>query len=231
MPKVVGPPESVAAVGQIACRIRRFAEAIQQAHHFGIGPGEEQEPWTVEFQRQAVPVYAKALPWDYLLGLASGFTDGADLMVELSGPRTAATEWVRMQAYLRAAAKAIRDDAPPLVDAAPRSADEIEATTPPVMPFDHLARMIHPDGAASLRQIGAAIERCCDGVDDCPLTDQELEWMRQLVDGARSIDVATASGYSERSFYRALSDLWERLGVDSRQEGLVLVAASGWISA
>ncbi len=227
---VVGPPESVVAIGQIAGRVRRFAEAIQQAHRFGIGPGEEREPWTAEFQQQAVEVYAAALPWDYLVGLASGFADGADLMVEVSGPRTAAVQWVRMQAYLRATAQAISGHAPPSVAVPPTRASELDTVTPPVMPFDRLAMMIHVDGAAALQDAGVAIERCCGGIDECPLTDQEIEWMRQLVKGARSVDVATQSGYSERSFYRALSDLWERLGVQDRNEAIVLVSARGWIS-
>ncbi len=231
MPTVIGPPESVAAIGAIAGRIRRFAEAIQQAHRFGIGPGDEREPWTIEFQRKAVGVYASTLPWDYLVGLASGFADGADLMVEVSGPRTAAKQWMRMETYLRSAAQAIREQAPPSMATSPRRASDLDDMTPPVMPFDQLAAMIHVEGASVLRDTGAAIERCCNGVDDCPLTDQEIDWMRQFMAGARSVDVAERSGYSERSLYRALSDLWRRLGVTDRKDAVGLVASKGWVEA
>lgn len=231
MTKVAGPPESVAAIGSIARRIRRFAEAVQQGHRFGIQPGDEREPWTLAFQHRAVPVYASTLPWNYLVGLASGFTDAADLMVEVSGPRTAATQWTRMEAYLRAASQAISESAPPSIDTSQRRASDLDDTTPPLMPFDQLAGLIHTEGASALRDIGEAIERCCDVVDDCPLTDQEIDWLRQLVAGARSVEVAGRSGYSERSFYRALSELWSRLGVRDRNEAIVLAISKGWVEA
>jgi len=201
--------------------LRRFSKLT--------GPGEVGEPWTLEFQREAVGVYASALPWEYLVGLANGFKDAADLMVTVAGPKTAATEWGRMQQYLRSAAKAIGEHAPADTASVRRRAEELAPTTPPVMPFDKIARLINRDGAEALQAIGAAIERCCGEVDDCPLTDQELEWMRCIVAGDRSIDIAESAGYSERSFYRALSDLWERLGVDDRIEAIALVVDRGWI--
>lgn len=229
MPKVVGPPESVAAIGVVACRIRRFAEAVQQAHEFGLGPGTASEPWTVEFQRQAVPVYASALPWDYLVGLAGGFENAADLMVTVAGPKTAALEWSRMQQYLRSAAKAIFEKAPSETAPLLRRAEDLDPVTPPVMPFDKIARLIDCEGAEQLRLTGAAIERCCGDIDDCPLTDQELEWMRRMLLGDRSIDIAHDAGYSERSFYRALSELWDRLDVDNRNEAIALAVDRGWM--
>ncbi len=229
MRKVTGPAASVEAVGHVATRIRRFAESIQQAHQFGIGPGEATEPWTTAFQREAVGVYASVLPPDYLRRLASGFRDAAGRMVELSAPVDAALEWGRVEAYLLAAATAIDEQVPSVEDVAATGADELDDVTPPVMPFDRLAEMMHPDGAASLRDAGAAVELVCGGADPSPLTDQEAEWVRQLMAGARSIDVARASGYSERSLYRALSDLWHRLGVENRTEGIALISSHGWV--
>lgn len=32
-----------------------------------------------------------------------------------------------------------------------------------------------------------------------------------------------------RPLYRALSELWDRLGVDNRNEGIALAAENGWI--
>ena len=45
----------------------------------------------------------------------------------------------------------------------------------------------------------------------------------------RTIDIAVEIGYSERSLYRALHELWERLGVDTRTEAIALAFKNGWI--
>ncbi len=233
VPRVVGPADEVAAIGHVARRIRRFAEAIDQAHRFEIGPGDHTEAWSLEFQQQAVHIYASVLPWSYLLGLASGFRNATQLMDRLDGPTTAAIEWTRMRTYLSSAAQAIYDDAPPNVDAAPKTADQLLAQTPPVMPFDRLALILSTEGAATLRATGAAIEGCCAETlapDPSPLTDQEADWLGQLASGIRTLDIARESGYSERSLYRALADLYKRLGVRNRQEALTLAIDRSWIS-
>jgi DNA-binding CsgD family transcriptional regulator len=212
-----------------AGRIRRFAEAVAQGHSFGIGPGTHDEPWTIDFQRQAVAIYAKALPWEYLTGLAASFEDCANLMVTVAGPKTAAVEWGRMQQYLRSAATAINEQAPTTKPAESMTAADIAPITPPVMPFHLLAEAISTNEIADLRETGATIEGCAGGLDECPLTDQEIDWIRRMINGDRVIDIATASGYSERALYRALNELWDRLGVDNRNEAIALVGKYGWI--
>lgn len=182
----------------------------------------------ISFQTAAVDIYTRALPWEYLLRLAEGFEDCADLMVASIGPSEHGSEWSIMQQYLRSACKAIRDAAPPI------EVDTIKATdlapqTPPVMPFNRLAQIIHPDGVAQLQTAGARIEAACDTTDTSPLTDQETEWLRRMIAGDRVLDIAYASGYSERALYRALSDLWDKLGVDNRNEAIAIAVENNWL--
>ncbi len=225
-----GRIDDVVAIGVTAGRIRRFAEAIAQGHSFGIGPGQQDQPWSVEFQRSAVTIYTKALPWKYLTRLSAGFEDCASLMVTVPGPESIAVEWLRMQQYLRSAATAIGEQTPVELDAAETvSAGDIDPVTPPVMPFHLLARELSAVGVADLRATGAAVESWAGSVDDCPLTDQEISWLRAIVEGDRVIDIAEASGYSERALYRALSDLWDRLGVENRHEALAMAVKNNWL--
>lgn len=226
---VRGDGSSVAAIGVTAGRIRRFAEAVQQGHQFGIAPGDHDEPWTFDFQRIGVEVYSQTLPWTYLTTLATAFADCADLMSAVQVPETISVEWLRMHSYLTAAAKAIHEAAPGTIESDElASAEDIDPRTPPVMPFGKLAGLMSAKGAADLAAIGV-VEDACDQHDYCPITEQEKEWLRRLRDGDRTIDIAIDHGYSERSLYRALSELWERLEVDNRREAIGLAMKNQWI--
>lgn len=227
---IVAETEAVEAIGIAAGRIRRFAEAIQQGHSFGIEPGVHDEPWTLGFQRVAVDIYSQTLPWPYLTRLAEAFEDCANLMVTASAPSSIARDWSRMQQYLRSASKAIVEAAPGVIESDDLpSAQDIAPTTPPVMPFSQLARLMSVEGVASLAAIGS-VELACDQHDDCPITEQEKEWLSRLRDGDRVLDIAVDHGYSERNLYRALSDLWKRLDVDNRREAIGLAMKQDWIS-
>lgn len=226
---VHGEPSSIAAIGLAAGRIRRFAEAIQQAHHFGIEPGTHDEPWTLDFQHQAVEVYAQTIPWTYLTKVAAAFLDCAGLMDGVRAPDSVSAEWQRMNRYLTSVAKAVFECAPDTIESEQLiSAENLDPTTPPVMPFGQIARRMSRAGAAGLASIGV-VEDACDSHDHCPITDQEKEWLRRLRQGDRTLDIATDDGYSERSLYRALSDLWERLDVENRREAIGLAMKNGWI--
>ena len=228
--RIGGPSETVEVVGRAAGRIRRFAEAIQQGHDFGLGPGALDSAATIEFHQAAVPIYARSLPWSYLLTLATRFADCADLMATVSAPTELADSWFTMQCYLRSASKAMIEGAPPGVDYDQlATAVELAPQTPPVMPFAALAELLSRHGANELRKAGAAIETAADTIDQSPLTEQETQWLRAIADGHRTIDVAEESGYSERSLYRALSDMWDRLGVDNRTEAIRVATEAGWL--
>lgn len=226
---VRGDETTVAAIGMTAGRIRRFAEAVQQGHQFGIEPGLHDEPWTMDFQRLGVEVYTQTLPWSYLTRLATAFADCADLMASVEAPVAISQEWLRMHEYLQSASKAIYESTPETIESDELiSAEDIDPTTPPVMPFGKLAGLMSVKGAAALAAIGA-VEDACDAHDHCPITEQEKEWLRRLRDGDRTLDIAADDGYSERSLYRALSQLWERIGVENRREAIGLAMKNEWI--
>lgn len=226
-----GPADVVESIGTAAGRIRRFFEAIEQGHSFGLGPGAHDEPWTLEFQRSAVSTYAETLSWEYMLGLSDAYEDCADLMVAIPAPDGHQLEWSRMQQYLRAAPKAIREAADgPIGGHHMKLASDLEPTAPPVVAFGKLATLVSATGAAALVSCGRNIETLCGQNDECPITEQEKEWLRRLRDGDRTIDIANDHGYSERSLYRALSEMWDRMDVDNRQEAIGLAMKNGWIT-
>lgn len=56
------------------------------------------------------------------------------------------------------------------------------------------------------------------------LGTDEVAWLRSLAAGTTVAQLAVASGYAERSMYRLLRDLYERLGVTNRHEAIVVAA-------
>jgi DNA-binding NarL/FixJ family response regulator len=61
------------------------------------------------------------------------------------------------------------------------------------------------------------------------LTDQHLEWLTKLSQGASIADLADTIGYSERAMYRLLRDLYVRMGVSNRTEALMKASRHGWL--
>jgi DNA-binding NarL/FixJ family response regulator len=55
----------------------------------------------------------------------------------------------------------------------------------------------------------------------CPLSGQEIEWLRSLSRGMRVAKLAESVCYSEREMYRRLRDLYVRMGVAGRTEAVV----------
>ena len=218
------------AIGLVAGRVRRYGQAIAQGHAFGIEPGNHVELHTIEYQRAATPIYAETLPWSYLSELAAKFNEAAAQMSMVDAPDEIAESWDVLHGYLRSATTALTEAAPgPPKTATPEDIATIAPTTPPVMRFGHLARIVHPDGATRLIEAARQVEHACGEDDVCPLSEQEKSWMLRIIDGDRTLDIAADDGYSERSLYRALSELWDRLGVDNRLEAIALVTDNGWL--
>ena len=59
------------------------------------------------------------------------------------------------------------------------------------------------------------------------LDDSERHMLTRLKAGSAIVDLAAEMGYSERSMYRALARLWDRLGVSGRKEGIHRVGEVG----
>jgi len=222
--------ETAELIGKTARRIRRFFEAMSQGHDFGISPGPHDHPWTLEFQRDATPIYAETCPWEYLLGLCNAYEELADLMDTRPATDELKTEWTHMQEYLRSTGTAMRSRAPdevgPLMLA---HAEDIEPQAPPVVLFGRLATLVSIEGARNWAQEVGRIEAWCGQEASCPITEQERVWLRRISAGDRTLDIARDSGYSERSLYRALADLWCRLQVDNRVEAVAVATKNGWI--
>jgi DNA-binding NarL/FixJ family response regulator len=53
------------------------------------------------------------------------------------------------------------------------------------------------------------------------LTEEEVNWLRDLAAGATVVHIADHYGYSERAMFRRLHDLYARLGASGRAQALV----------
>ena len=95
--------------------------------------------------------------------------------------------------------------------------------------YGELAAIVSKDGARLWSASVGRIESACGEREQCPISEQERIWLRRISAGDRTLDIAHDSGYSERSLYRALADLWCRLDVDNRVEAVALATKNGWI--
>lgn len=215
-------------IGKIARRVAGFAAAIRQGHEFGITPGHHEEMWNIAFCRDAVPVFRTAFPWVYLLRMADGFVECDDLMINVAPDVETGIEWTRTQQYLRSVSRAIREAAPGSEQAMAAKTD-LEDQTPPIMPFRRLAELVTSEAAAELCRCASKVERVCGRPTENPLNALQIEWMRRLGNGERVVDIAASAGYSERTMYRALDQLWSTLGVTGRNEAIALVNRKGWL--
>jgi len=105
-----------------------------------------------------------------------------------------------------------------------------DPTTPAVVRFDLLASLTSSEGVRRLSDAGnnVAHHLSADVESPSPLSDLQLDVLRDLADGVRVIDIAVARGFSTRSLYRELSLIWEALGVANKQQGIALAAENGW---
>ncbi|MGW7518704.1 hypothetical protein ACWGJ2_24265 [Streptomyces sp. NPDC054796] len=57
---------------------------------------------------------------------------------------------------------------------------------------------------------------------------EQVAWLRQLSDGRTVSQLAFDTGYSERAMYRLLRALYQKLGVSTRLEAIMLAHDRGW---
>lgn len=221
-----------------AKRVRRFGEAIDQAHRLGHGPGDHSSAISLGFQRSAVPVYARCLPWSYLCRLAAKFEVVASIIDETPPPDRPeapglADSWRLLCEYLNLVAIAIIEAAP--AGSRDRAASQdpeisIEPRTPSVMAFADIAQMLGSAAAAELVRAGREVQVALEWASSTnPLSTQEQQLLRALAGGDRVIDIAHRLGYSQRSVYRILGDLRKRLGVDNNKAVIAVASAEAWI--
>lgn len=60
---------------------------------------------------------------------------------------------------------------------------------------------------------------------------EQIDWLRRLSDGWTVARLALDTGYSERAMYRLLRALYQRIGVSTRLEAIVLAHDKGWFES
>lgn len=221
-------------VALYAGRVRFWADSIEQAHRFGNPAGSDDEPWELPFQQRAAKIYRDVLPEDYLEGLSSIFLGCSLTMEDHPIPGALGGDWQIVLSYLTNAADAIAHEMGfDLFPAWEDPAGTNEPTTPAVVRFDLLAPLVSVAGAQQLRAAGDNVAQhllADTNSTESPLTQVQLDVLGDLAQGKRVIDIANARGFSTRSLYRELAEMWETLGVSNKQQGIALAADSGWLT-
>jgi DNA-binding NarL/FixJ family response regulator len=57
---------------------------------------------------------------------------------------------------------------------------------------------------------------------------EQIVWLRRLSDGCTVARLASDTGYSERAMYRLLRAFYQKLGVSTRLEAIMLAHEKGW---
>ncbi|MCY4663656.1 MAG: LuxR C-terminal-related transcriptional regulator [Acidimicrobiaceae bacterium] len=219
---------------RLACgRLVGGADAILEAYRFGVPDGPHREPWSAGYHREAVHVYNESLPWTYQRDVARLFRDSLHAMTRCSIPAPLAEDWAIVTAYLREAADAIEDwlvsNKPQPHPPRPTGGPALTADNPRVIHWDALAGLTTRHGTQRLKNASVAVQQHLDAEAPQSLQTAELQMLERLASGASIADVASEMGYSERSMYRELSKLWDKLGVSGRAAGVHKATAEGLI--
>ena len=204
-----------------------------EAYRFGVPEGPHREPWGAEYHREAVHVYNESLPWSYQRDVGRLFRDSEHAMSGRVIPSDMAEDWAIATAYMREAASSIEDwlaaDEPGPRRLEPAASPELTANNPRVVHWDTLAGLTTRDGVQRLKSACVAVKQYFDAEAPQSFAASERLMLQRLASGASIADVASELGYSERSMYRELSKLWDKLGVSGRAAGVHKAVASGLI--
>ena len=207
------------------------ADAILEAYRFGVPEGPHREPWTAAYHREAVCIYGESLPWSYQRDVAKLFRDGLAAMAGCSIPSDLAADWTIATAYMREAATSIENWLACSEQASGRSeppvSPELTTANPRVVHWDALAGLTTVDGTRRLKHASVAVRLHFEVEVPPSLDASERLMLERLISGAAIADVAAEMGYSERSMYRELTKLWNKLGVSGRADGLRKAIAEG----
>ena len=218
---------------RVACgRIAGIAAAILEAHRLGVAEGPHECPWTLDYQREATHIFGSLPTW-YESDVAALFGRGAETMDGCSIPARLAQDWVIVTEFMISARRSILErlaskdpDLRPRTPSLGESIDELE-TPPFVIRFDALASLTTSVGAKRLEQAAIAVRQHMEAPLPEILDDRELELLKGLANGEAIADLAAEMCYSERSIYRALANLWKKLGVPGRKEGVQKASLEG----
>ena len=206
-----------------------------EAYRFGVPEGPHREPWMPEYHRESVHVYNESLPWSYQRDIAELFRDCLSAMAGCLIPSELAEDWAIVTAYMREAAGSIEDwlasGEPRLDRSGPEVSAELELMSdiPRVVHWDALAGLTTQDGIRRLKNACISVKQYFDAEAPPSLEASERLMLERLASGAAIADVAAELGYSERSMYRELAKLWDKLGVSGRAAGVHKATAEGLI--
>ena len=146
-------------------------------------------------------------------------------MADETVPGHLVEDWMIVMRYLDSVSTAVlahyadsqSDKLKPFVPHAVEAA--VSESLPMVVRFDLLALLTSSEGARRLERAAVAVRDHMDAPLPA-LDDIERAMLIQLKAGVAIVDIAAELGYSERSMYRSLARLWDKLGASDRKEGI-----------
>lgn len=220
---------------RMACgRVVGVAQAIARVYRLQAASEGTLVPWTAEYHREAVHVYAMSLPRSYQRDFAVLFRDSVETMAAMSIPASLADDWVIVKQYLTQASLAIEEWlASEESRSAPRGkvpASEMEDRTPPeIIRFELLAALTTSEWVGRLERAALAVQGHVNVQSLAALNDEERHLLNMAASGVKIADMSAELCCSERSLHRKLVKLWKTLGVPDRDEGLRKAASEGLI--
>lgn len=210
-------------------RLRYFSTAVSDTQKLLATSGPYREPWSREYQQRAVEIYRMTLPDFYLARLASSFAKSADVIESNQTEGTMSESWRIVHSYFKSASTCIADVLQLTVLPSASDLSDTDTTTPAAVRFDLIASEVSQFGIK--RQIDAADDaiRALSQPAHPQLTSEQLDLLARLARGELVVDLATAAGFSERSMYRALKQIWQLLGVANMRQGVTLAVENGWV--
>ncbi len=223
----VSPSEdrTSALVCLVCGRIAGFARAVLEAHDLGTDEGHHERPWTEEYHLDSVGIFAASLPASYQRYVAELFGHSSEIMVNETVPGHLVEDWMIVMSYLDSASSAVsayysdastRSSEP---DGPPSEAIAVSESLPLVIRFDLLAQLTTSEGARRLERAAVAVRDHME-TPMPTLEDGEQQMLIRLKAGMPIVDIAAELGFSERSMYRSLARLWDKLGVPDRRGGI-----------
>lgn len=217
-------------------RIFSAARAMARAYQFDVKPGPHDKPWTMAYHRDAVGLYADALPLSYQIDIESLFRHCAESMELGSIPASLAEDWIIVRQYLANAADSIVEML--AAAASPRRRESLRPSMidasdepPPVVRYDRLAALTNPAGARRLQVAAEAVHAYVAGDPGVQLDETQRRLLEAVSAGLTVSDLATKLGYSRRSIFRELSRLWDAMGVPDRAQAVRKAQQQGLIDS
>lgn len=140
--------------------------------------------------------------------------------------------WATFIEYLDAVAASLTEDESQdwrKVRPSTRTTDLPTAKAPAVIRFDLLAELVEAAVVEQLIEISTSVRDYATAALEPTVTDEERDWLQRLARGERVVEMAIDCGLSQRAMYRALKQLWDKLDVNGRADGMVAATRLGLV--